>query len=81
MSLVRNLADLAARIAMELKTKVTPAHVGVAKAWVSFGQQGTAARVHASFNVAAVERQGVGRYRVVFATPFVNAGFLSFSLA
>ena len=75
MSLVRNLADLAARIAMELTTKVTPAHAGVAKAWASFGQQGANARLFAGFNIAAVERQGVGRYRVVFATPFADTNY------
>jgi hypothetical protein len=75
MSLVRNLADLAARIAMELKTKVTPAHAGVAKAWASFGQQGANARLFAGFNIAAVERQGVGRYRLVFSTPFADANY------
>jgi hypothetical protein len=75
MSLVRNLADLAARIAMELKTKVTPAHAGVAKAWASFGKQGANARLFAGFSIAAVERQGVGRYRLVFSTPFADANY------
>lgn len=79
MSLIRKIADLAARIAVELKSKATLGEVktfpGVAKAWASFGLQAGTAHLFSGFNVAAVERQGVGRYRVVFATPFANANY------
>ena len=79
MSLVRKIADLAARIAVELKSKATLGEVktfpGVAKAWASFGLHAGNAQLFSGFNVAAVERQGVGRYRVVFATPFANTNY------
>ena len=78
MSLVRNIASLATRIALELKaarqrigalegrlppgeTVVTPGHPGVAKAWACFATQAQVAVLRSGFNIARVERQGVGR--------------------
>jgi hypothetical protein len=92
MSLVRNIASLATRIALELKaarqrigalegrlppgeTVVTPGHPGVAKAWACFATQAQVAVLRSGFNIARVERQGVGRYRVHFQAAMANADY------
>ncbi len=92
MSLVRNIASLATRIALELKatrqrigalegrlppgeTVVTPGHPGVAKAWACFATEGQVAVLRSGFNIARVERQGVGRYRVHFQAALPHADY------
>ena len=75
MSLVAKLSALATRIGAEIKGLVHPSHPGLARAWVSFGFNGSAMQVASSYNVATVTRLAAGRYRVTFATPFANANY------
>lgn len=73
LTLVQHIAALATRIGQELKVRVTPAHPGLARAWVSFGWQpdktGGHVVIHAGHNVKKVLRLAPGKYRVVFDEP------------
>jgi hypothetical protein len=75
MSLSAQLAALASRIGAEINRLVRPDHPGLARAWVSFGWNGSDVVVAASYRVAAVQRLAEGRYRVEFAAPFPDAGY------
>lgn len=79
MNLVQHITELAQRLALELKTRITADHPGVAKAWVSFGVSGSgnsaAVVVRAGFNVQSVTRISTGRYRVTFASPMPDAHY------
>ena len=75
MSLTAKVSALAIRLAREIKTLVRPEHPGLARAWVTFGYDGSAIRIAAAHNVAGVTRQATGRYRITFATPFADARY------
>ena len=75
MDLARRIADLAARVAVEIKSRITADHPGVAKAWVDFGFVKGEVIVRASYNIASVMRLAEGRYRVIFARPLVDASY------
>ena len=75
MTLARNIADLAAVIGREIKSRITADHPGVARAWVSFGSVGNATVIRASFNVQSVTRVATGKYRVTFATPMFDTDY------
>jgi hypothetical protein len=75
MSLASHIAALASRVATEIKALVRPDHPGLARAWVSFGYNGSALIIHAAYNVAGVTRLAAGRYRITFATPFADASY------
>lgn len=75
MSLAAQIGALANRLAREIKALVRPDHAGLARAWVSFGYNGTSIQVDAAFNVASVTRLAAGRYRITFATPFADANY------
>lgn len=75
MSLSAQLTALAARIGSEIKGLVRADHPGLARAWVTFGWNGSALEIAASYRVAAVQRLGVGRYRVEFSPPFADAHY------
>lgn len=75
MSLVTQLAALAARIGTEIQGLVRPTHPGLARARVNFGYIHGAMRIRASHNVTGVTRLTTGRYRVTFATPFPDANY------
>jgi hypothetical protein len=81
MSLASQIAGLASRVAVEIKTLVRPEHPGIARAWVTFGYIGSAIQISASHNVATVTRLAAGRYRITFSQPFVDANYcwLAFS--
>ena len=78
-TLAQHIAALAIRIGQELKGKVTPAHPGLARAWVSFGwqshQSGGQVVIHAAHNVRKVLRLAPGKYRVVFETSMPDAHY------
>ena len=75
MSMAAHIAALASRVATEIKTLVRPEHPGIARAWVTFGYDGSAIRIAASYNVASITRQATGRYRITFATPFSDTHY------
>ena len=75
MSLALHIAALASRVATEIKALVRPDHPGLARAWVSFGYNGSALVLFAAHNVAGVTRLAAGRYRITFATPFADANY------
>lgn len=75
MSLSGQLAALAARIGGEIKDLIRPDHPGLARAWVSFGWDGSEIVIAASHRVAAVQRLAGGRYRVEFSAPFSDTGY------
>ena len=75
MTLARSIADLAAAIGREIKSRITADHPCVARAWVSFGSVGNATVIRASFNVQSVTRVATGKYRVTFATPMFDADY------
>lgn len=75
MSLASHIADLASRIGLEVKSKITAAHPGVAKAWVCFGYVGNQVVIRAAFNVASVTRLGTGRYRVTFVNAMADSNY------
>lgn len=81
MSLVAAIAALATRVGLELKGKLDPSHQGIARAWVCFGYVGTQLVVNAAFNVSAVTRTGVGRYRIRFGTPMPDTDYCWMALA
>ena len=75
MSLAARISALTVRLAREIRTLVRPGHPGLARAWVSFGYDGSAIRITASYNVAGVTRQATGRYRITFTTPFADTNY------
>lgn len=75
MSLSGQLAALAARIGGEIKGLIRPDHPGLARAWVSFGWDGSGIVVAASHRVASVERLATGRYRISFAAAFADTNY------
>ena len=81
MSLASRLLLLASRIGLELKTKVSASHPGVARAWVCFGTVGTQVVIASSHNVASVTRTATGRYRVSFAAAMPDAHYCWTALA
>ena len=75
MSLATRISALTIRLAREIRTLVRPGHPGLARAWVTFGYDGSAIRIAASYNVASITRQATGRYRITFATPFSDTHY------
>ena len=79
MNLAQHITDLAQRLALEFKTRITADHPGVAKAWVCFGYEGSGSKaavvVRASFNVNSVTRISTGQYRVTFFNPMLDASY------
>lgn len=75
MSLAARITELASRIGLEVKSKITAAHPSVAKAWVNFTYTGSQIAIRSAYNVASVTRLGTGRYRVTFAVALPNASF------
>ncbi len=75
MSLTAQVTALANRLATEIKALIRPDHPGLARAWVSFGYDGSALVVGASHNVSGVTRLATGRYRISFTTPFADASY------
>ncbi len=79
MSLAQHVTELAQRLALELKTRITADHPGVAKAWVCFGVTGTGNKasvvVRAGFNVHSVTRISTGKFRVTFSSPMTDANY------
>ena len=69
MNLAQHITELAQRLALELKTRITADHPGVAKAWVCFGVVGT------GFNVHSVTRTSTGKFRVTFLSPMPDANY------
>lgn len=81
MSLVTQLAALAARIGTEIKGLIRPDHPGLARAWVNFGYVGGAIQINAAYHVTGVTRLAAGRYRVIFATPFPDTHYVWLAFA
>lgn len=81
MSLASRIAALAARIGIEVKTKIDDSHPGLARAWASFGYVGGRMLLHSARNVASVERLATGRYRVHFTQPMSDADYCWIALA
>jgi len=79
MNLAQHITELAQRVALELKTRITAEHPGVAKAWVCFGIEGSGSKallvVRASFNVSSVTHISTGQYRVTFLSPMADANY------
>ena len=79
MNLAHHITNLAQRLALELKARITADHPGVSKAWVCFGYEGTGSKaslvVRASFNVNSVTRLSTGQYRVTFVNPMLDASY------
>ncbi|MCX7246653.1 MAG: hypothetical protein NTX31_03100, partial [Burkholderiales bacterium] len=63
MSLSQRIADLAAAIGRQVKTRISADHPGVARAWVSFGYASNRITIRSSFNVRSVTREATGKYR------------------
>lgn len=66
MSLISCISDLASRIGLEVRSRITGNHPGLARAWVCFGVINQEVTVRASFNIASVIRLSAGRYRITF---------------
>ena len=81
MSLSDRIASLAARIGIEVKTKIDASHPGLARAWVSFGYVDGQMVMHGARNVVSVERLATGRYRVHFTQPMPDADYCWVALA
>ena len=75
MSLSQRIADLAAAISRQIKTRISAEHPGLARAWVSFGFIGARIVILSSFNVKGVSRESLGKYRVTFAVPMGDADY------
>lgn len=75
MSLFQKISELASAVGAELKSRITPYHPGVAKAWVCFGYVGDQMVIRAAYNVAGVSRLAAGKYRVDFARPMPDAKY------
>ena len=81
MSLSDRIASLAARIGIEVKTKIDASHPGLARAWVSFGYVNGQMVMHGARNVVSVERLATGRYRVHFTQPMPDTNYAWIALA
>lgn len=81
MTLIERLTALAVRIGLEVKSKITANHPGVACAWVCFGYDGNAIVLRAAFNVASVNRIARGRYRVYFSQSMLDTHYCWTALA
>jgi hypothetical protein len=81
MSLASGIAALAARIGIEVKTKIDATHPGLARAWVCFGYVGGQVVIRRAHNVASVVRTAAGRYRVRFAEAMPDANYCWTALA
>ena len=81
MSLSDRIASLAARIGIEVKTKIDASHPGLARAWVSFGYVNGQMVMHGARNVVSVDRLATGRYRVHFTQPMPDADYCWVALA
>ena len=81
MLLSDRIASLAARIGIEVKTKIDASHPGLARAWVSFGYLDGQMVMHGARNVVSVERLATGRYRVHFTQPMPDADYCWVALA
>jgi hypothetical protein len=81
MSLATRISALAIRVGLEVKSKITASHPGVARAWVCFGYVGTQVIVRASHNVVSVTRSAAGRYRVTFAAAMQDTNYCWTALA
>lgn len=75
MSLVQKISELASAVGAELKSRITPYHPGVAKAWVCFGYVGDQMVIRAAYNVAGVSRLAAGKYRVDFVRAMPDAKY------
>lgn len=75
MDLARRIADLATHVAVEIKSRITADHPGVARAWVDFGYVKGQVIVRASFNIAAVTRLAEGKFRVIFSPPLADSNY------
>ena len=79
MNLVQHITELALRLALELKTRITADHPGVAKAWVCFGVSGSGNKasvmVRSGFNVQSVTRSATGKFRVTFLSAMPDANY------
>jgi len=75
MSLSTRIADLAAAVATEIRSRITADHPGVAKAWVCFGYVGNQVVVRKAFNVRSVTRTSKGVYRVTFTNAMPDAHY------
>lgn len=75
MSLVQRIAELAARIGLEMRNRVSNDHPGLARSWVNFGWDGERVRIHAAHRVEEVYRLGTGRYRVIFSERLPDAHY------
>lgn len=79
MNLAQHITELAQRLALELKTRITADHPGVAKAWVCFGVIGAGSKasvvVRAGFNIHSVNRTTTGKYRVTFLNSMPDANY------
>lgn len=75
MSLAFRIAQLAARIGFEVKTKIDATHPGLARVWVSFGYLDGQIVIASAHNVASVVRTAKGRYRVYFTEAMPDANY------
>ena len=75
MSLVQKISDLATAIGVEVKSRITAYHPGVAKAWVCFGYVGNQMVIRAAYNVQDVIRLAAGKYRVTFTRAMPDAKY------
>ena len=81
MSLSDRIASLAARIGIEVRSKIDGSHPGLARAWVSFGYVNGQMVMHSTRNVMSVERLATGRYRVHFTQPMPDTTYAWIALA
>lgn len=81
MSLSDRIASLAARIGIEVKSKIDGSHPGLARAWVSFGYVNGQMVMHSTRNVVSVERLATGRYRVHFTQTMPDTNYAWIALA
>ncbi len=75
MSMAIRIADLATAVAIEIRSRITADHPGVAKAWVCFGYVGKQMVVRQAFNVHSVTRRSKGVYRVTLTNAMVDANY------
>lgn len=75
MTLTQHITELAQRLALEFKSRISADHPGVAKAWVCFGFENSDVVIRSAFNVSTVTRMGSGVYRVSFTHAMVDANY------
>lgn len=81
MSLVQKISALATAVGVEIRSRITANHPGVAKAWVCFGYVGDQVVIRAAYNVRSVSRLAAGKYRVNFAAAMPDANYCWLALA